>query len=410
MDQNGGNSGGGGFVIRPGSGRARGRGGGLSARRGESPWDSPRDSPRGADDPWSSPRGDPLTAESVDDDDRNLADIVRGMQPGRRPFMGGRGTSSPWGTGLGRGAAAAGGERGTPCGRGGGGQQAALNTAAAAAASAGGGGGAGGGGWGVEGRRPPSSGAVKSAGAGAAAAAAGVPPINMAKVGTPGGRGRGGLDPGRKTSARLSSMAGLGGPGGLGCGHPTAWTIIQQNGPNHLGLWYNALPGHQMGLITSGCVPFRPAPGGGFSSNPMIAVHEAALGGAGGRGGLVGLGAVATPIVVSAVPVDAEMEDIEMAALVNPFAGLGGLQSKEAMSKEQQHTSPGGYSKEAMSKEQQHTGPAGGKAQDDSVWMNSKTQDPYSKAPRCGHPTTWPLIQPNGPYHLSPRIVVQCAP
>ena len=34
-------------------------------------------------------------------------------------------------------------------------------------------------------------------------------------------------------------------------------TILQQDGPNHLGLWYNALPEHQMALITSGSVPFR---------------------------------------------------------------------------------------------------------------------------------------------------------
>ena len=36
---------------------------------------------------------------------------------------------------------------------------------------------------------------------------------------------------------------------------PTTWTIFQQNGPNHLGLWYNVLPGHQTALTTSGCVP-----------------------------------------------------------------------------------------------------------------------------------------------------------
>ena len=38
---------------------------------------------------------------------------------------------------------------------------------------------------------------------------------------------------------------------------PTTWTITLCDGPNHLGLWYNALPEHQMSLITSsGCVPF----------------------------------------------------------------------------------------------------------------------------------------------------------
>ena len=39
------------------------------------------------------------------------------------------------------------------------------------------------------------------------------------------------------------------------CATPTTWIILQQDGPNHLGLWYNALPEHQMALITSGCVP-----------------------------------------------------------------------------------------------------------------------------------------------------------
>ena len=35
------------------------------------------------------------------------------------------------------------------------------------------------------------------------------------------------------------------------------WTILQQDGPYHLGLWYNARPEHKMALITSGSVPFR---------------------------------------------------------------------------------------------------------------------------------------------------------
>ena len=39
-------------------------------------------------------------------------------------------------------------------------------------------------------------------------------------------------------------------------GRPTTWTVLQQDGPNHLGLRYNAMPDHQMALITSGCVPF----------------------------------------------------------------------------------------------------------------------------------------------------------
>ena len=42
-----------------------------------------------------------------------------------------------------------------------------------------------------------------------------------------------------------------------GAGAPTTWTIIQQDGPNHLGLWCNMLPEYQMAAITSGCVPFR---------------------------------------------------------------------------------------------------------------------------------------------------------
>ena len=39
---------------------------------------------------------------------------------------------------------------------------------------------------------------------------------------------------------------------------PTTWTILQQNGPNHLGLWYNVLPEHQIALITHDCVPVGP--------------------------------------------------------------------------------------------------------------------------------------------------------
>ena len=44
-------------------------------------------------------------------------------------------------------------------------------------------------------------------------------------------------------------------------GHPvrdsTTWTILQQDGPNHLELRYNALFEHQMALITSDCAIFR---------------------------------------------------------------------------------------------------------------------------------------------------------
>ena len=44
-----------------------------------------------------------------------------------------------------------------------------------------------------------------------------------------------------------------------GCGHPTTWIILQQDGPDHLALWYNALPEHQMAPITSGCAPSQAA-------------------------------------------------------------------------------------------------------------------------------------------------------
>ena len=40
---------------------------------------------------------------------------------------------------------------------------------------------------------------------------------------------------------------------------PTTWTITRYDGPNQLELWYNALPEHQMALITSDCAPFRRA-------------------------------------------------------------------------------------------------------------------------------------------------------
>ena len=38
---------------------------------------------------------------------------------------------------------------------------------------------------------------------------------------------------------------------------PIAWTITRHEGPNHLGLWCDALPEHQMALITSDCAPSR---------------------------------------------------------------------------------------------------------------------------------------------------------
>ena len=46
-------------------------------------------------------------------------------------------------------------------------------------------------------------------------------------------------------------------PRQLRAGTPATWTILQQHGPNHLGLRCNALPEHQIAVITSGCVPFR---------------------------------------------------------------------------------------------------------------------------------------------------------
>ena len=43
-----------------------------------------------------------------------------------------------------------------------------------------------------------------------------------------------------------------------GPNHLVSWlltmSILRQDGPNHLGLWCKVLPGHQMALITSGCV------------------------------------------------------------------------------------------------------------------------------------------------------------
>ena len=40
----------------------------------------------------------------------------------------------------------------------------------------------------------------------------------------------------------------------LGAGPRTAWTILQHDGPNHLGVRCDALPPLQMALITSGRV------------------------------------------------------------------------------------------------------------------------------------------------------------
>ena len=44
--------------------------------------------------------------------------------------------------------------------------------------------------------------------------------------------------------------------------NPTTGTMTRHDGPNHLGLCCEALPEHQMALITSDCAPFRsPASG-----------------------------------------------------------------------------------------------------------------------------------------------------
>ena len=39
----------------------------------------------------------------------------------------------------------------------------------------------------------------------------------------------------------------------------TTWTILKKDDPNHFRLRCNALPEHQIALITSGCVSFRGA-------------------------------------------------------------------------------------------------------------------------------------------------------
>ena len=54
--------------------------------------------------------------------------------------------------------------------------------------------------------------------------------------------------------------AGLAGPPQV---HPPTWTVLQQDGPNHLRLWCNALPEHQMAPVTSGCALFS------WSSGPI---------------------------------------------------------------------------------------------------------------------------------------------
>ena len=57
--------------------------------------------------------------------------------------------------------------------------------------------------------------------------------------------------------AQLASAAALAAASSGPVRGPTTWTILQKDGPSHLGLWYNALPEHQMARITSGCAPCR---------------------------------------------------------------------------------------------------------------------------------------------------------
>ena len=42
----------------------------------------------------------------------------------------------------------------------------------------------------------------------------------------------------------------------------TTWTILERDGPNHPGVWYNVLPEHQTALITSDCGQIRPGNAG----------------------------------------------------------------------------------------------------------------------------------------------------
>ena len=58
---------------------------------------------------------------------------------------------------------------------------------------------------------------------------------------------------------------------------PTIWTVLQHDGPDYLGLWYNALPEHQMALIASGCVPFRSALRGRTTVGPGATCATIAL-------------------------------------------------------------------------------------------------------------------------------------
>ena len=60
---------------------------------------------------------------------------------------------------------------------------------------------------------------------------------------------------------------------------PTQWTISQQDGPNHLWLWLNAIPAHKMALTTSDCVPLeRCLPEPGEPERPDRQLHHDAHG------------------------------------------------------------------------------------------------------------------------------------
>ena len=73
----------------------------------------------------------------------------------------------------------------------------------------------------------------------------------------------------RRDGDLLASRAGAGrntlaagidhrhGDASITCGtisHVTTRTVLQQDGPDHLGLWLNAIPEHQMAVITSGTI------------------------------------------------------------------------------------------------------------------------------------------------------------
>ena len=57
-------------------------------------------------------------------------------------------------------------------------------------------------------------------------------------------------------------------------GSPRAsWTVLQKDGPNHLGLWCSVLPEHQMALITSWLVQV-PAIAGGRVEKPPTSEYS----------------------------------------------------------------------------------------------------------------------------------------